>query len=109
MKKSASGLTKEDGAEFVLLMNEASEISQRTVAFDDLYLHYRVGVGWRARFLTNEAGTKNWISDDGPWTGLVDAVRAQVNPIRRQLEQNDRLAAQRQQRVLSKHRPRKKT
>lgn len=90
MKTSAPHVfTTQDGEKLIALLNEVCEIARRSLTID-LYLHYRDGDGWRARFNSNEEGAKTWISATGPWAGLLDALRAEVKPLRAHLDQNDR-------------------
>jgi hypothetical protein len=70
-------LAPEDGAELVRLLNEVMKISRRTT-IEDLYLHYRDGDGWRVSMSNVEEGAKTWISAEGPWAGLLDALSAAV-------------------------------
>jgi len=75
------------------VINEVAEIMKRSLAVD-VYLHYREGRGWRVRLLGHP---QEWISIDGPWTGLLDALRAEAAPLRAQLNQNERLQERRNQ------------
>jgi len=86
-------LTDKDGEQLVALLNDAARVARQTTGFNDLYLHYRDGEGWRVRLMANPAGATQWVSADGPWAGFLDALRAELEPMRAQLAQNERRAS----------------
>jgi hypothetical protein len=104
MKPSAL-LIESHGAELIRLLNEAMQLAGRTIGWNDLFLHYRDGEGWRARLDSNEEGTQEWIAAPGPWAGLIVALNDAVEPIRKQIIENDNRREQQQQ---SKAKARKK-
>ena len=76
-------LTPEDGAALDRALNEVADLASKSLIHTDLFLHYRHDKGWRAWFGGNHdlQGAQAWLADDGPWAGLLDALREQVEPV----------------------------
>jgi hypothetical protein len=76
-------LTPEDGAALDRALNEVAELASRSLIHTDLFLHYRHDKGWRAWFEGNHdlERAQAWAAEDGPWAGLLDALREQVEPV----------------------------
>ena len=91
-------LTVQDGTELRRLLNDVAEMADRMVGINDLYLHYRDGSGWRVLFSSNPDGVKQWVNADGPWGGLLDAMRAEIAVVSMQLAANERRKQQRRRR-----------
>jgi hypothetical protein len=76
-------LTPEDGAALDRALNEVADLASKSLLHTDLFLHYRNDHGWRAWFGGNHdpEGAQAWVAEDGPWAGLLDALREQVEPV----------------------------
>lgn len=76
-------LTPEDGTALDRALNEVADLASRSLIHTDLFLHYRNDKGWRARFEGNQdlERAQAWVAEDGPWAGLLDALREQVEPV----------------------------
>ena len=77
------------------MLNDVAAMADRMVRINDLYLHYRDRKGWRVLFSSNPDGVKQWVDADGPWGGLLDAVREEVAVVSMQLAANERRKQQR--------------
>jgi len=75
--------TPEDGAPLDRALNEVADLASRSLIHTDLILHYRNDKGWRAWFGGNHdlERAQAWVAEDGPWAGLLDALREQVEPV----------------------------
>ena len=76
-------LTPEDGAAFDHALNEVADLASRSLIHTDLFLHYRNDKGWRAWFGGNHDldCAQAWVAEDGPWAGLLEALRERVEPV----------------------------
>ena len=76
-------LTPEDGAALDRALNEVADLASKSLIHTDLFLHYRNDKGWRAWFgdSHDQEGAQAWVAEGGPWAGLLDALREQVEPV----------------------------
>jgi hypothetical protein len=75
--------TPEDGAALDRALNEVADLASKSLTHTDLILHYRNDKGWRAWFGGNHdlERAQAWVAEDGPWAGLLDALREEVEPV----------------------------
>jgi hypothetical protein len=75
--------TPEDGAALDRALNEVADLASKSLIHTDLFLHYRNDKGWRAWFGGDHdlKCAQAWVAEDGPWAGLLDALREQVEPV----------------------------
>ena len=76
-------LTPEDGTAFDRALNEVADLASTSLIHTDLFLHYRNDKGWRAWFGGDHdlECAQSWVAENGPWAGLLDALREQVEPV----------------------------
>jgi len=75
--------TPEDKAALDRALNEVADLASKSLIHTDLILHYRNDKGWRAWFGGDHdlERAQAWVGEDGPWAGLLDALREQVEPV----------------------------
>jgi hypothetical protein len=79
-------LTAHDGVALIQLLNDATDGADRSILHKDLFLHYRAGNGWRVRFESSDPpDIKTWMATHATFSGLIDALRAEVVPVLTQL------------------------
>lgn len=76
-------LTPQDGAALDRALNEVADLASKSLIHTDLFLHYRNDRGWRAWFGGDHdlECAQAWVAENGPWAGLLDALRDQVEPV----------------------------
>jgi len=76
-------LTPEDAAALERALNEVADLASKSLIHTDLFLHYRNDRGWRAWFWGDHdlESAQAWVAENGPWAGLLDALREQVEPV----------------------------